>query len=69
MRTLPYGSHAMVETHRAFYLLLWQSAHVQTKDKCTQGRVLSGGDVDWGARRSRGIGQLVFVLRLILALP
>ena len=54
---LTHGPHAMVETQRAFYLVPWQSVHVQTSGRRIQGRVLSGGGIDWEAGRTRGIGR------------
>ena len=54
---LTHGPHAMVETQRAFFLVPWQSVHAQPSGRRLQGRVLSGGGIDWDAGRSRGIGH------------
>ena len=54
---LPHGPYAMIETHRAFYLVPWESHHTQKWGKRIKGRVLSGGGIDWDTGRSRGIGR------------
>ena len=54
---LPHGPHAMIETQRAFYLVPWESSHVQKWGKSIKGRVLSGGGIDWDAGRTRGVGR------------
>jgi len=54
---LPHGSHAMIETQRAFYLVPWESHHAQNWGKRIKGRVLSGGGIDCDAGRPRGIGR------------
>ena len=54
---LPQGSHAMIETQRAFYLLPRESTQAQKWSKRIKGRVLSGGGIDWETGRIREIGR------------
>ena len=54
---LTNGPHALIETQRAFYLVRWESHHAQKWGKRIQGRVLSGGGIDWETGRTRGIGR------------
>ena len=53
---LPHGPHAVIETQRAFYLVLRESHHAQKWGKRIKGRVLGGGGIDWDTGRTRGIG-------------